>query len=218
MSKYRMSLLASAAVVSLAAGSISTAHANYLFSGSGTSGFLTPGSEPWFMGLDASGQAGWGSPGVSHGVTTYTQSSAAYGLIVNFSGGSPVSAGSITIGNAAACAGSSGGGTTFCNISTSPFDIWEAFQTAPDTVEFLAQSAAFNESTGESYFVNLLFSGAVPTSFTGEWLTSFTPEPIPPPSATPLPATLPLFAGGLGLTGLLARRKKRKADAATAAA
>ena len=30
-------------------------------------------------------------------------------------------------------------------------------------------------------------------------------------SATPLPAALPLFAGGLGVIGLLARRKKRKA-------
>lgn len=31
------------------------------------------------------------------------------------------------------------------------------------------------------------------------------------PAATPLPATLPLFAGGLGVIALLARRKKRKA-------
>lgn len=29
-------------------------------------------------------------------------------------------------------------------------------------------------------------------------------------AATPLPAALPLFAGGLGLVGLLARRKKRR--------
>ena len=37
-------------------------------------------------------------------------------------------------------------------------------------------------------------------------------------SATPLPAALPLFAGGLGLVGLLARRRKRKNAAALAAA
>jgi hypothetical protein len=34
------------------------------------------------------------------------------------------------------------------------------------------------------------------------------------PTATPLPAALPLFAGGLGLVGFLARRKKRNALAA----
>jgi hypothetical protein len=33
---------------------------------------------------------------------------------------------------------------------------------------------------------------------------------LPAPSATPLPAAFPMFAGGLGLIGLLARRKKRK--------
>ena len=36
----------------------------------------------------------------------------------------------------------------------------------------------------------------------------------PPLSSTPLPAALPLFAGGLGLVGLLACRRKRKAAAA----
>ena len=35
-------------------------------------------------------------------------------------------------------------------------------------------------------------------------------------SQTPLPATLPLFAGGLGAFGLLARRRKRKTAAVTA--
>jgi hypothetical protein len=39
-----------------------------------------------------------------------------------------------------------------------------------------------------------------------------------PVSATPLPAALPLFAGGLGVIGLLARRRKRKATAVLAAA
>jgi hypothetical protein len=37
-------------------------------------------------------------------------------------------------------------------------------------------------------------------------------------SATPLPAALPLFAGGLGVIGLLARRRKRKGAAYIAAA
>jgi hypothetical protein len=37
-----------------------------------------------------------------------------------------------------------------------------------------------------------------------------------PPSATPLPAALPLFAGGLGALGLLGWRRKRKAAALAA--
>jgi hypothetical protein len=37
-------------------------------------------------------------------------------------------------------------------------------------------------------------------------------------TTTPLPATLPLFAGGLGAMGLLGRRRKRKNAAALAAA
>jgi len=39
----------------------------------------------------------------------------------------------------------------------------------------------------------------------------------PPPSATPLPAALPLFGTGLGAMGLLIWRRKRKPDGARAA-
>jgi hypothetical protein len=38
-----------------------------------------------------------------------------------------------------------------------------------------------------------------------------------PVASTPLPATLPLFAGGLGLVGLLSRRKRQAASALSAA-
>jgi hypothetical protein len=38
------------------------------------------------------------------------------------------------------------------------------------------------------------------------------------PAATPLPAALPLFAGGLGMVAFLSRRNKRKSTAALAAA
>jgi hypothetical protein len=50
---------------------------------------------------------------------------------------------------------------------------------------------------------------------TGE---TFGPNFETDPPTTPLPATLPLFAGGLGLLGFFGRRKKQKASAAIAAA
>jgi hypothetical protein len=37
----------------------------------------------------------------------------------------------------------------------------------------------------------------------------------PAAAIKPLPGTLPLFAGGLGVMALLARRRKQKAQAAT---
>ena len=57
---------------------------------------------------------------------------------------------------------------------------------------------------------NLSFTDQGPSDQQGNILDNVTL------SATPLPATLPLFAGGLGMMGLIARRRKRKA-AATAA-
>jgi len=51
------------------------------------------------------------------------------------------------------------------------------------------------------------------TSTDPNYAVGFTPI-----TTTPLPATLPLFAGGLGAMGLLGRRRKRKNAAALAAA
>ena len=47
---------------------------------------------------------------------------------------------------------------------------------------------------------------------------TYDPVPISTPNATPIPPTLPLFASGLGVMGLLGWRKKRKKLAATSAA
>jgi hypothetical protein len=129
----------------------------------------------------------------------------AFGFDIAFTGGGTVDAASINIGNGAACHGSSAGGTTFCNASTNPNDIWQAFLVGPDTIDFLAQNATFDLATDEDYFVNVFFDGTTPTGFAGAWLTSFSPNP------TPLPAALPLFATGLGALGLLGWRRKRKA-------
>jgi hypothetical protein len=91
--------------------------------------------------------------------------------------GATINADSITVGNNAGCARTTSGGTTFCTIAST--NVWEAFLTAPDTIEFRAQEASFFLTQGQDYFVNIFFEGTRPTSFTGRWLTEFSPNPNP---------------------------------------
>jgi hypothetical protein len=74
----------------------------------------------------------------------------------------------------------------------------------------LASSSADLSHTG-TLLIDVLTSNASLTFLSGHNYSSAAA------SATPLPAALPLFAGGLGVIGLLARRRKRKASAALAA-
>ena len=186
------------------------ARADYMFSGSGTSGQLVAPSETWTFNYDGGATStgylnDWGSPGVSAGTTNYGESTAAYGFEITFSGGGTVDSGAIAQGNASACAGTTTGGTTFCNLSAGD-DIWQAFQVGPDSIDFLAQDATFNLTQGQTYFVNIFFDGATPTSFTGNWLTSFTPTP--PSSVTPEPSSVLLLSTGLmGIAGRLGMRR-----------
>ncbi len=156
-------------------------------------------------------QQDWGIPGVSAGITPYLGTVPAYGLDVSFTGTGTIDPNSILLGNGAGCEGSTFGGTTFCTIGPFTSDIWLAFQTGPRSIEFLAQDPSFYLSPGQDFFVNVFFNGD-PPSADFIFLDNFSPTP------TPLPAALPLFAGGLGVIGLLARRRKRKYAAAIAAA
>jgi hypothetical protein len=92
----------------------------------------------------------------------------------------------------------------------------------PDLIHLVFSPADFlllgnsNSFFGPATVNDNLFTG-VPTS---GGLLSFTDfsEVNLTANSTPLPAALPLFAGGLGVIGLLARRKKRRTAAALATA
>ncbi len=195
-----------AAVVGLTGVLSAPASANFMFSGSGASGnFVGEASEPWIFNADIPFD-NWGSPGVGAGTTPYLEAEAAYGMDITFFGVGPIDRESIEVGNSSNCIGASGGGTTFCNEPFGADGIWQAFLTGPNSISFRAQNEGQILETGEFYFVNVLFSeeGADPDgfSFEGVWLTEFDPNPAP------VPGILPLFATGLGIMGLVARRRK----------
>jgi hypothetical protein len=76
-------------------------------------------------------------------------------------------------------------------------------------------------SSPSTYLINSSSSSSVTASSCGiggcssvdSFTLTLTPESV---SATPLPAALPLFAGGLGMLGLFSRRKKRMGAALAA--
>lgn len=211
MNTLKLGLLGPALAGVLALAAAPAAHADYMFSGSGTSGSLDGASETWIFNADGGAAAtgylnDWGSPGVGAGTTAYSQTDAAYGMVITFSGGGPIDVASATVGNGANCAGSTTGGTTSCTIGGTD-DIWQAFVTGPDTIQFLAQDSSFYLSQGQDYFVNIFFDGNTPTSFTGKWLTSFTPTP---PTGVPEPGSIAMFGAGLlGLGLMLVLRRRR---------
>jgi hypothetical protein len=172
------------------------ARADISFSGSGSSGVLSAPSETWSFNSDGGAATtgylnDWGSPGVGAGVVPSGESVDVYGMEITFTGGGTIDAASIATGNGAGCVGSTYGGTTFCTIS--PTDIWEATLVGPDSIDFLAQNASYYLTPGQEYFVNIFFDGATPTSFTGEWLTEYSPTP----TVTPEPSSLYLLGSGL---------------------
>ena len=78
---------------------------------------------------------------------------------------------------------------------------------APSTLTITAFEFDFTDpATGTTTFSSMIIPGSL--SNIGNTFTI---------NYTPLPAALPLFAGGLGLLGMFARRRKQKASAIAAA-
>lgn len=206
MNKLSFAKLALTAAVAIF-GAAGAAHADYAFSGSGSSGTLVAASETWSFNFDGGTLLNdWGSPGVGAGTVPYGESQAAFGMELNFTGGGTIDAGSVGIGNGAGCAGSTSGGTTFCTIS--PTDIWVATITGPSSIKFIAQSPTFFLSQGQNYFVNVFFDGDKPDAFSGKWLTTFSGPGVPEP------ASWAMMLMGFGGLGAMLRRRRPVALAA----
>lgn len=191
----------------------SAARADYVFSGSGSSGVLVAPTETWSFNADGGATEtgflnNWGSPGVGASLAQYGETLPAFGMQLTFTGGGTIDAASVLVGNGAGCAGSTTGGTTFCTIA--PTDIWQASITGPSSISFLAQNPSFFLSEGQSYFVNVFFDGDTPTGFTGSWLTSFTPS-------VPEPSTWAMMLLGFGAIGVSMRWRKNRSQHAEGA-
>ena len=165
---------------------------NIPFSGSsdlGNSGTIAPG-----LGWNVN-QDGWGTPGVNLGTLIWPTLDNIIDFHIQFELPLDVD---VVFQQAANCAGSSGGGTTFCS---SPFGTpWTAVSDGADAISFYAP-AGEQLNIGESFFVNVFFTGGQEVdfgSFQGSWSTAAVPEP----------ASIALLGLGLAALGVARRRKQ----------
>jgi len=130
------------------------------FAGAGSHGYLDPitPSEPWAYGSRTpillagvpDGDLGWGSPGVSLGVTPSNEDVSVDDFEITFS--DLIDPLQVAQGNAVGCpTGGEGGGTIFCVGTTQ----WTALQTSPHSITFTAPPGT-ELDPGQAYFVNIM--------------------------------------------------------------
>jgi len=181
-----------------------TAYADIPFSGSGSSGTIAPGQPFTYDADGAIVEGDWGVPGVGSGILTWTDPTTIHDFEITFTLGSGtiLDPAQVIIGNMSACAGSSGGGTTFCSIAGSMAFLWTATLNSTDTGITFVAPAGGDLVTGDTFFTNIFFSGPDPNgaAFSGAWTTGG--------ATTPEPSSLLLLGSGVVGFAELLRRKR----------
>jgi hypothetical protein len=106
----------------------------------------------------------------------------------------------------------SGGSIEFCD-SADCFDILNFFHSPPQPLPTFSIRWTESGQTPYEFSTNFPIGGAAPVVQIATLVDIVACSEgnlcVTAPAPTPLPATLPLFAGGLGFVGYLTRRKKR---------
>jgi hypothetical protein len=178
-------------------------------------GYLDPvtPSEPWTYGsgtliLDANGNpttdVGWGSPGVSRGLTGYNGPGSASDFEIVFGQTltgvqAVIDPAQIALGMTMGCAGSEGGGTVFCGPTPGGYGQWAVTGYGSNWITFMGPPGT-DMKEGQDFFVNImLLDGGGGAAFSGDWTGS-----IPEPSTW---AMMLLGFAGLGFAGYRARKQ-----------
>ena len=152
----------------------------------GPSGYLEPvtPSEPWVYGsgtpiLNATGapttDLGWGSPGVSLGLTPSNEHTSVTDFEITFGVGATIDPAQVALGAVSDCAGSEGSRTSSAAPTLPAPSSRENISYDANSISFAGPDMAF----GADYFVNVMLTeGSIPVPFYGAW--TFAPEPSRP--------------------------------------